>query len=76
MLEGQNPYYSIPLTCSQMTAGRIVTELVWTDQEFTPAGIISPWFSIVIYHLGDGTIGPLVAAVLRHSLTPIDMIKQ
>jgi hypothetical protein len=53
MLEGQNPYFSIPPTCSQMTAGRIVTELVWTDQEFTPAGIISPWFSIVIYHLGD-----------------------
>jgi hypothetical protein len=37
-----------------MTAGRIARELWWMNQEFPPVNIISPWFSMLIYHLGDG----------------------
>jgi hypothetical protein len=59
-----------------MTAGMIARELWWTSQEFSPSGIIiSPWFSMLIYHLGI-TISPTVPAVQRHSLTPIGMIGQ
>jgi hypothetical protein len=29
-----------------------------------------PWLSTLIYHLGGWTIGPMVVAVQRHSLTP------
>jgi hypothetical protein len=28
-------------------------ELWWTNQEFYPADIIPPWFSMHIYHVGD-----------------------
>jgi hypothetical protein len=37
-----------------MTAGRIAREFWWMNQEFSPVDIIPPWFSILIYHLGDG----------------------
>jgi hypothetical protein len=36
-----------------------------------PVRIIPPLFSILIYHLGDKTVCPLVAAVQRRSLTPL-----
>jgi hypothetical protein len=37
-----------------MTAGKIVRELWWTNQEFSPVNlIIPPQLSILIYHLGD-----------------------
>jgi hypothetical protein len=39
---------------------------------FSSANIFPPWPSMVIYPLGDEQ-GLLVAAVQRHSLTPIDM---
>jgi hypothetical protein len=35
-----------------MTVGRIATELWWTNPEYTPVDIITPWFSMLIYHLG------------------------
>jgi hypothetical protein len=35
-----------------MTAGRIVKELWRTNQEFSPADVIPPWFFVLIYHLG------------------------
>jgi hypothetical protein len=35
------------------TAGRTARELLWTNQEFSPVNIIPPWFSMLIYHLGD-----------------------
>jgi hypothetical protein len=31
---------------------RIVTELWWTNQ-FSPVNIITPWFYVLIYHMGD-----------------------
>jgi hypothetical protein len=61
------------------SAGRIARELWWTSQEFSSAGIISPWFSHTHVLLGEWTIGPLVATVQRHSLTmshSINMINQ
>jgi hypothetical protein len=36
----------------------------------SPASIIPPWPSKLIYHLEDQTTGLLVAAVQRHCLTP------
>jgi hypothetical protein len=41
------------------------------SQRFSPVSIIPPWLSILIYHLGDKTVDPLVAAVSAHSLTPL-----
>jgi hypothetical protein len=36
------------------SAGRIARELWWTSQEFSSASIIiSLWFSMLKYHLGD-----------------------
>jgi hypothetical protein len=35
------------------SAGRIARALWWTNQEFSPVNIIPPWFSMLIYHLGD-----------------------
>jgi hypothetical protein len=32
-----------------MTAGRIVRELWWTNPEFHPVDVITPWFSMLIY---------------------------
>jgi hypothetical protein len=31
----------------QMTAGRIAGERWWTNQEFSPVGIIPPWLSML-----------------------------
>jgi hypothetical protein len=36
-----------------MTAGMFARELWWTKQEFASVDIIPPWFSMLIYHLGD-----------------------
>jgi hypothetical protein len=33
-------------------AGGFAREFWWTNQEFSPADIIPPWFSMHIYHLG------------------------
>jgi hypothetical protein len=35
------------------SAGRNAIELWLTNQEFSLADIIPPWFSMLIYHLGD-----------------------
>jgi hypothetical protein len=35
-----------------MTADRIAREFRRTNQ-FSPVDIIPPWFSVLIYHLGD-----------------------
>jgi hypothetical protein len=42
----------IPPACYQMTTGRIARELWQTNQEFSSVDI-PPWFSILIYHVGD-----------------------
>jgi hypothetical protein len=36
-----------------MTAGRITTELWWSQEFFSVDIIIPPWFSTLIYHMGD-----------------------
>jgi hypothetical protein len=36
-----------------MTAGRSDRELWWINQEFSPVDIILPWFSVLIYHMGE-----------------------
>jgi hypothetical protein len=36
-----------------MTYGMIVIEIWWTNQEFSPVDIIPPWFSMLVYHLGN-----------------------
>jgi hypothetical protein len=41
-----------PASC-QMTAGRIARELWWTNQEISSVDNIPPWFSMLMYHLGD-----------------------
>jgi hypothetical protein len=33
--------------------GRIARELWWTNQKFSPVSIIPPWFSMLIYHMGN-----------------------
>jgi hypothetical protein len=35
------------------SAGGTARKLWWTTQEFSLVDIISPWFSMFIYHLGD-----------------------
>jgi hypothetical protein len=35
------------------SAGRIARELWWMNQNFSPVDIIPPWFSMLMYHLGD-----------------------
>jgi hypothetical protein len=59
-----------------MTAGRIARELWWTSQEFSPASIIiSPWLSMLIYHLGMNNRPVGVSACDAYS-HPIDIINQ
>jgi hypothetical protein len=56
-----------------MTAGKIVRELWWTNQEFSPVNlIIPPQLSILIYHLGDADrpVGGRSSETLSY---PIDM---
>jgi hypothetical protein len=36
-----------------MTAGGIARELREMNQEFSPVDTIPPWFSMLIYHMGD-----------------------
>jgi hypothetical protein len=36
-----------------MAAGMFARELWWTKQEFASVDIIPPWFSMIIYYLGD-----------------------
>jgi hypothetical protein len=42
------------LLCHQMIADRIVREIWWTNQGFSLVDIIPPWFSMLIYYLGQG----------------------
>jgi hypothetical protein len=35
------------------SAGRITREHWWMNQERSSVNIIPPWFSMLIYHLGD-----------------------
>jgi hypothetical protein len=55
---------------SDVSAGRTARELWWTSQELSLTGIIITMVLHVHISPGEWTIGPLVAAVLRHSLTP------
>jgi hypothetical protein len=41
------------LLCNKMTADSITIKFWWTSQEFFYVDIIPPWFSMLIYHLGD-----------------------
>jgi hypothetical protein len=41
------------LACIGFVQGRIVRELWWMNQEFSFVIIIPPWFSMLMYHLGD-----------------------
>jgi hypothetical protein len=36
-----------------MTAGRLARELWWMNQEYSSVNIIPPWFSMLMYQLGD-----------------------
>jgi hypothetical protein len=56
-----------------MTAGRISTELWWTNQVFSTADIIPPWFNMSVYHLvmNDSPVGVRSSEMFR---CPIDMI--
>jgi hypothetical protein len=54
-------------------------EVWWTSQEFSPACIIIIIIAMAVHvHISPAgsTIGPLVAAVQRHSPTPIIMFSQ
>jgi hypothetical protein len=42
-----------PALLQDGSAGRIARDLWWTNYEFSPVDIISTWFSMLIYHLGD-----------------------
>jgi hypothetical protein len=44
--------FVIYFTSSYCSAGRIARELWWTNQDISPANIIPPRFSMLIYHLG------------------------
>jgi hypothetical protein len=57
--------YSLP----DVSAGRIARELWWMSQEFSPASTIITMALHAHISLGEWTIGPLMATVLRH-LTP------
>jgi hypothetical protein len=35
------------------STGWIARELWWTNQEFSSVDIITPWLSMLMYHLGD-----------------------
>jgi hypothetical protein len=45
--------FPVPPVCYQMTTGRIAREFWWMNQEFSSADIIPPWFSLLLYQLGD-----------------------
>jgi hypothetical protein len=47
-----------------MPAGMIARELWWTNQEFYLVDIIPPWFSMLIYHLGDEHWCPQIRGAL------------
>jgi hypothetical protein len=59
-----------------VSAGRTAWELWWTSQELSPAGIIITMALHAHISPGGCTMGPLVTAVLRHSLTPSQSINQ
>jgi hypothetical protein len=59
------------LLATRCLCWKIARELWKTSQEFSSVIIIiSSWFSILMYHLGDGPLDPLVTEVQRRSLTP------
>jgi hypothetical protein len=63
------------LLLAPMCACRTARELWWTSQELSPASIII--ITMILHaHISPGgwTIVPLVAAVLRHSLVPLNSI--
>jgi hypothetical protein len=55
------------LLAPDVSAGRTARELWWTSQDLSPAAIIITMALHV--HISAG-IGPLVVAVLRHTLAP------
>jgi hypothetical protein len=57
------------LLVPDVSAGRTARELWWMSQELSPAIIITMALHAYVSH-GRRTIGPLVVAILRHSLTP------
>jgi hypothetical protein len=44
---------SAPALLQDDFAGSIARELWWMNQEFFCVSIIPPWFSMLMYHLGD-----------------------
>jgi hypothetical protein len=65
------PFASSPAFILDDSTGWIAREFWWTNQEFSPVDIIMPCFSMLIYHLGDGTVGSLEATAQRSCLTII-----
>jgi hypothetical protein len=55
------------------SADRITRELWWTNQGFSPAVIIPPWFSMLIYHVGLNN-RPFGGRCSERQCYPIDMI--
>jgi hypothetical protein len=45
--------YTTSWFATNYSAGRIVTELWCTNQEFYPVDITPPWFFMLMYHLGN-----------------------
>jgi hypothetical protein len=41
------------LFATDYSADMIARELWWTNQDFSSVGITPPWFSTLIYHVGD-----------------------
>jgi predicted nucleic acid-binding Zn ribbon protein len=46
-------FHKAKFSISFATASRIAREVWWKNKEFSPASIIPPWFSMLIYHLGN-----------------------
>jgi hypothetical protein len=53
MKQNSFPSQVVPASLLDDFAGRIARELWTTNQEFSPVDIIPPWFSSLIYRLGD-----------------------
>jgi hypothetical protein len=54
------------------SAGRIAKELWWTNEEFSSADIIPPWFSMLTYHprMNKRPVGDRRSETSSH---PLDM---
>jgi hypothetical protein len=64
------------LLSPDICGSRTVRELWWTSQELSPLGIIITMAPYAYISPGGWTVCPLVAAVLRHILTPSQSINQ